>query len=474
MKKFLRGTALVIALTILAGCGTFKKKPSTQNTDVLPPPTAATTDIDPELKEIETIQGIQTQTKNDLDTVDSENKIPVEINALVTKWIDWFQGRGRVHMEKYLSRSARYLPMMKKILRDRGMPEDLIYIALIESGFSPIARSPAGAVGYWQFMPGTGRDYGLKINSMIDERRDPVLATQAAADYFSGLYNLFGSWYLAMASYNVGENRVKRLVMQNQSRDFWDLAKSGKLPLETVNYVPKYIAAKLIAKNPSKYGFQDVDYKNPYAFDEIRVDGTISLRRMAKALNITEDEIRYLNPMFRTDYALPARGGSFSLRVPIGMKEDAAVSVASAKVTNHRAVAQASRMDDRSVVRYKVRRGDNLTQISSRFGVSISNIAKANRLSPRANLRVGQTLVIVKDAATLKAMIRQEIKTDDSGKQMVSVTKRTSSDKIHVVRRGDTLAGISRKYRVSIREIASANGMRSKSRLLAGEKLKIP
>jgi membrane-bound lytic murein transglycosylase D len=464
-----RKSVIIFSVFVLAGCGTMNKKPSTQSVDVLPPPKSES-DIaaakaqeaiveDAEIKEIEKIQEIQSQTKDDLDTMDSENKIPVEINALVNKWIAFFQGRGRSLMDKYLSRSARYMPMMKKILSDRGLPEDLVYIALIESGFSPVARSHAGAVGYWQFMPGTGRDYGLKINSVIDERRDPVLATQAAADYFSGLYNLFGSWYLAMASYNVGENRVKRLVMQNQSRDFWDLAKSGKLPAETVNYVPKFIAAKLIAKNPAKYGFHDVDYKNPYAFDEVKVEGTISLRKMARALRIDEAEIKYLNPMFRTDYALPARGNSFRLRVPEGTEQQAAVALADAKVSNLRAVAQTARLEDRSVVRYKVKRGDSLTQVAARFGISIGTIAKVNKLTPRSNLRVGQTLVIVKDAANLQVSVRKEMKT---------------SDKVHVVRRGDTLAGISRKYRVPIREIASANGMRSKSRLLAGDRLKIP
>ncbi|MFN7262309.1 MAG: lytic transglycosylase domain-containing protein, partial [Pseudobdellovibrionaceae bacterium] len=168
--------------------------------------------------------------------------IPVEMNPLVEKWVNYFQGRGRPHMERYLARSNRYIGLMKKILRQNGLPEDLIYIALIESGFSSKATSRAAAVGYWQFIRPTGKRYGLEINSLVDERRDPVLSTQAAAEYFKGLYSVFGSWYLAMASYNVGENRVKREVMNHYTRDFWELARKKRFPQETINYVPKYIA----------------------------------------------------------------------------------------------------------------------------------------------------------------------------------------------------------------------------------------
>ncbi|HVK60718.1 MAG TPA: lytic transglycosylase domain-containing protein, partial [Bdellovibrionales bacterium] len=176
--------------------------------------------------------------------------IPLEVNKNVLQWIDYFQGRGRPHMERYLQRSTRYMPIMKKILRDNGLPEDLIYIALIESGFSSTAHSSASAVGYWQFIRGTGKHYNLKIDGYVDERRDFVKSTQAAAEYFKGLYSLFGAWYLAIASYNVGENRVKSLVMKNHTRDFWKLARENRLPDETTNYVPKFLAARLIAKDP--------------------------------------------------------------------------------------------------------------------------------------------------------------------------------------------------------------------------------
>ena len=155
--------------------------------------------------------------------------IPIEINEQVEKWIRYFQGRGRPHMERYLARSTRYEAIMKKVLRDNKLPEDLFYIALIESGFSSSALSHASAVGYWQFIRGTGKHYKLQINQLVDERRDPVLATQAAADYFRDLYSLFGSWYLSMAAYNVGEGRVARVIKSTRRKIFGSFQETSAL-----------------------------------------------------------------------------------------------------------------------------------------------------------------------------------------------------------------------------------------------------
>ena len=230
--------------------------------------------------------------------------IPIEINEKVEMWIRYFQGRGRPHMERYLARSTRYEAIMKKVLRDNKLPEDLFYIALIESGFSSSAMSHASAVGYWQFIRGTGKQYKLQINQLVDERRDPVLATQAAADYFRDLYSLFGSWYLSMAAYNVGEGRVARAVRKYKTRDFWELVQYKRaLPRETDNYVPKYIAAKLIAKNPDKYGFEGIDYMPPIEFDYLTFEQPVNMRLMAERMNVNYEDFKDLNPKFKGEIA---------------------------------------------------------------------------------------------------------------------------------------------------------------------------
>lgn len=456
----IRLTFFILAASVLVSCSSISRKPSSDSN--------VESDLvvaDSELKEIEDIQNMPSSNKDLAETED----IPIEINGLVVKWINWFKGKGRPHMEKYLTRSGRYVPLMKQILKDRGLPEDLVYISLIESGYSPAAHSRAGAVGYWQFMRGTGRDYGLKISSHIDERRDPILATQAAADYFSGLYNLFGSWYLAIASYNAGENKIKRLVMTYHTRDFWELIRKGRLPAETVNYVPKFIAASLIAKNPKKYGFDNIQYESPFEYDEVRVEGTISVRKLAHLMRVDYTTMRRLNPAYKTDFAMPARGVSFLLRVPKGTTESANRLVGEAGIRNARVIlAAVAQKDDDSVVRYRVKRGDSLTGLANRFGVSVAQIAKTNRLSRRSMLRIGQTLVITKKAYKPSRVAHKKQSTK------VAKKRKVASKKVHVVRRGETLSAIARKYRVHMRELADVNSIRRKSRVLVGDHIVIP
>lgn len=411
--------------------------------------------------------------------------IPIEMNPLVDKWIAYFQGRGRPHMERYLSRMNRYEGLMKKILRENGLPEDLIYIALIESGFNARATSHAAAVGYWQFIRPTGRRYNLEINALVDERRDPVLSTQAAADYFKGLYSIFGSWYLAMASYNVGEGRVKREVMRNYTRDFWELARRKRLPKETINYVPKYLAAKLIGKNPQKYGFTDLDLLPPIEFDVVQVDQAVNLKQMAEKMNVEYDDLKQLNPKFRGEVA-PMKGDKLVLRVPVGQTEVGLAAARSSVVAKVEYVADAG-----DTMTYRVKRGDTLSTIARRHRTTVAWLRNNNELKKGRVLRVGQRLQVPdrsaprrtnvakatpKPAAPAPAPVVAQVEKADEDQKPASVSNEvvTAKGVFYVVQPGDTLSEIANEYSSSVLELRRMNKLRKGSVLRVGMRLKVP
>ncbi len=251
---------------------------------------------------------------------DSDEKrfhIPLIFNESVEGQIEYFTTRGRAIFQAWLDRSARYLPLMKKIFRDHNLPEDLVYVAMIESGFNPRAVSPQKATGPWQFMKATGKEYGLVTDRWVDERRDPIKSTIAAAAHFKDLYNLFGSWPLALASYNAGMGRMQGAILKARSDDFWDLRSSRLLGAETQEYVPRYMAALIIAKNPVAYGFNRPE-ENPFEFDEIEIKGSTDLRRIAAYTGSTCEEIQELNP----ELLQPRTPGAiYVLRIPPGTRE---------------------------------------------------------------------------------------------------------------------------------------------------------
>lgn len=251
--------------------------------------------------------------------VGREFDLPIIVNAQVLAYLRHFSGSKKKLFRVYLARSTRYLPMMKRIFQEQGLPQDLVYLALIESGFSPWARSVAEAVGLWQFIHGTAVRYGLKVNHWVDERRDPEKATLAAAHYLKDLYRQFGSWYLAAAGYNAGEHRVEGAVKRHDTRDFWDLAQKGVLPCETCNYVPQFIAAALIAKNPEKYGFTDIAYQRPVRSIQVKLPGGTDLRWFARVLGISFQALKELNPELQKEL-VPRDCPEYPLKVPAGQQ----------------------------------------------------------------------------------------------------------------------------------------------------------
>lgn len=244
-------------------------------------------------------------------------ELPVTYNDRVRSWIRYFQSDGRVTFRTWLERSARWMPYIRDELEAAGLPQDLAYIAMIESGFSPSAVSPAHAVGMWQFIRATANRYGLRTDFWIDERRDVFKSTRAAIRYISDLYRMFGSWYLVAASYNMGENGVQRLIKKYGSNDFWELADLGALPDETTNYVPKILAAMLIAKGPALYGFRDLRPALPLAYEYYWVPGGTDLINLASYLGVSGKYLQELNPEVIKGF-IPQTERGHRIRIPKG------------------------------------------------------------------------------------------------------------------------------------------------------------
>jgi hypothetical protein len=248
------------------------------------------------------------------DLPEVANNLPVILNGPVRSYLHLFCHSNQATFKASLARSGRYLAMMRRIFREQGLPQDLVYLSLVESGCNPWARSPAEAIGLWQFIQGTALSYGLKVNAWVDERRDPEKSTRAAARYLKDLYRQFGCWYLAAAGYNAGEHRVEAAVNRHITRDFWDLAQKKGLPQETCNYVPQFIAVALIANNPGKYGF-DISYAAPLRHSEVKIPGGTDLRSFAQALEVPYENLKELNPELQKDLS-PLDAKEYCLKIP--------------------------------------------------------------------------------------------------------------------------------------------------------------
>ncbi len=246
--------------------------------------------------------------------------VPIQMNKQVRAYLVYFSTERKEVIKNYLARSTRYLPMIKEVFEENGLPEDLAYLAMIESGFNCKAYSPAAAAGMWQFVRGTGLRYGLTVDSYVDERRDPEKSTRAAAKYLLDLYKQFGSWYLAAASYNCGEGRVQRELDQSNHKNFWELSANMCLPTETKNYVPQMIAATIIAKNPEKFGFGKIPYQAAVKFDRVQVEEPTSLRAVAFATNRPEEDVQALNPELLRGVT-PPDSPNYTLNLPANSKE---------------------------------------------------------------------------------------------------------------------------------------------------------
>jgi len=243
--------------------------------------------------------------------------LPVTYNKKVAAWISFFQTRGKNFFRNWLEKSSKYMPLLQSELRKAGLPTDLAYMVMIESGFSATAVSHAQAVGPWQFIESTGRSYGLKKTWWLDERRDIRKSTQAAIRYLKDLKREFGSWYLVAASYNMGENGLRRQIKKYGTNDYWELVKYKALPQETQDYVPKILAALMIAKAPNLYGFRDLDAQYPLQYEMVLAPSGTDLENLANHLNITKQAMKDLNAELVLGY-IPKQVSGHYIRIPKG------------------------------------------------------------------------------------------------------------------------------------------------------------
>jgi membrane-bound lytic murein transglycosylase D len=377
------------------------------------------------------------------------NEIPLEINAAVRNWVKVFTVKERALFQRYLDRGQAFQPMIYEILAQYGVPRDLYYLALIESGFSTHAHSKASAVGVWQFIKGTGKRYGLRVDYYVDQRRDPILATHAAAQYLGDLYRVYQSWYLAMASYNAGERRILNAIMGGKTRNFWELVKKKKLPRETMNYIPKFIAATIIGEHPKKYGFK---INSAPTWDNLAIRSAktgISLRQISRTTGIPLKTLRQYNPQYVRDILSSSKGKPI-LRLPqnyLAKFDRKATIIAKLKPSHKNTLRYASNKRYRSKQQHRVKRGDTLISIARKHRTTVKKLKQYNNLKSSRIYR-GQ-----------KLRVKHHQKT-------------ASGSKTYRVRHGDNLYKISKQFGVSIRRLKSLNSIK-RSRIFPGQVIKL-
>jgi membrane-bound lytic murein transglycosylase D len=435
--------------------------------------------------------------------------LPLMMTDQVAGYISYFSNRGRGTIERALSRSGRYEDMIRRTLKEEGVPQDLIYLAQAESGFHPLAVSRAGARGIWQFMASRAHGYGLQRSWWADERQDPEKATRAAARHLKDLYNQFGDWYLAMAAYNSGPGTVQSAVKRTGYADFWELYRRNVLPKETRNYVPIIVAVTIMAKNPDQYGLTSIVKEKPVPYEVVKIDYPIDLRLVAECVDASSSDLQDLNPSLLR--MTTPKDQEFDLHVPAGTAEKFQATVAAIPVdkrvwwryhkvqpgetlasiartyrTAPKSIADANNLDDgelspdarliipmaagkevdsstysRAITRYKIRKGDTVESVAENFGVSAKMIRSWNRI--KGSSLAGRRTVLLHlpispgaktEVASKKSSSRS--RTAKSGSR-AETTASASGVVRHKVKRGETLSSIASSYKTTVTAIKHDN-----------------
>ena len=378
---------------------------------------------------------------------DRDGHLPLVRNKQVDQFIKYFETKGRKQFQIWLNRYAEYKGLILPILKEHELPEEFIYLAMIESGLNPKAYSKANASGMWQFIYSTGKQYGLSRDWYKDERRDPVKATHAACKYLKDLNKLFDNWYLALAAYNCGEGRVLRASKLHQTYDFWQM---HSLPRETRNYIPYFLSAAIIARTPEAYGFKVPKNVEPFRYEIVELKRSADIAVLARVAGLKPNVLREYNPELRQS-ATPSEG-SYNLKLPIGKKDFF--------LGAWNAIPEEERFAPQFVV-HRVRYGESLWTISKKYSVSIHDLAAVNKIRNRNKVRVGQKLNVPLKGGRVWG-------NGDNGGPA------GSSKKVYKVKRGDTLGQIAENFRTSASKVRRWNNMKYGSHLIhPGQKLVI-
>lgn len=370
-------------------------------------------------------------------------------NPLIQQFINYYQGRGRATMETGLRRSGRFMQMARKIFREEGVPEDITWLGQVESAWRPTAYSWAAASGLWQFIPGTGAQYGLRQTAWIDERNSFEKATRASARYLKWLAKRYnGNWELAMAAYNTGEGNIDRAIARVGGADFWQIY--PYIARETRNYVPNILATILIAKNPEKYGFYNIRPEPPLSYDILSVPTATSLQLIASATDTSVDYIRSLNPELRRD--VTPRGEAYHVRIPAG-KAKIAKSIINRIPPDRR---------DQVANIINVQPGEDLQAVAARTGTSLAQLQLWNT---GVDLKAGGKVVVPTGSVRAAALVRARPNTAAP----TGITLTTVRAEV-----GDTIARIAARYSVSADEVARLNGVAVDAQLVRGQMIRVP
>ena len=447
---------------------------------------------------------LKVKAKAEAEIKSTHSDLPLMMTDQVAGYINYFSNRGRGVLERGLARSGMYEDMIHRVLKEEGVPQDLIYLAQAESGFHPLAVSRAGARGLWQFMGSRAKGYGLERSWWVDERQDPERATRAAARHLKDLYAEFGDWYLAMAAYNSGPGTVQSAVKRTGYADFWELYRRNVLPKETRNYVPIIVAVTIMAKNPEQYGLQDVVREKPVPYDTVKIDYPIDLRLAAECVDATPSDLQELNPSLLR--LTTPKDQEFELHLPAGKKAEFLSAVAEIPVdkrvwwryhqvqsgetlaaiartyhTTAKAIAEANNLDGgpldtetkliipiapgktadtttyaRVITRYKVRKGDTIASVAEEFGVSEKALRGWNRLkgeSLAGHKVLYLHLPVVPGSAMAQQVASKHSKSHKSHTQVAA----QSGVVHHKVKRGETLSSIAGSYNTTVSALKKDN-----------------